>query len=490
METKTKSKRTARRKAAPVRKVASKNTAASKRKPAAKKSSSAAARKTGPKKSAAEPKPVPVAAKKTITKSGPAAKAKVVAAPVRIPITNIYDGNDYSAQIFVGSQKTVANVILDTGSSTLAVAPNTYSGQGDKDLTPTTLAQLVEYGTGGWAGPVVNTSLSIGLPGSMVSIQNVPIAITEVQQPGNFVGVDGILGLAYNALNDAYDFKKYFIKHGVNPPYTYPWSFPTHSFKKFTVQFNELIKSQKIPDINIDPYFSVLEEKGIVANKFAFYTRRSCANLGSGDKASPSDPLNTGFFILGGGEEQNDLFTGNFVTVQVLHDVYYNTNLKSVQVSGCDPVPALPLQSKYVPYMVSNSIIDSGTSYLALSGDVFNAIMQSFQKVNPAFVTLVNEAIAASDGMDQSKINLGDWPDVSFILSGVNGEDIKLTCVPSTYWQFNYPHVGKAMFQMGGPGQGEDQNQSILGLPLMNNYYCVFDRSLDTNGVIKFAAIK
>jgi hypothetical protein len=32
-------------------------------------------------------------------------------------------------------------------------------------------------------------------------------------------------------------------------------------------------------------------------------------------------------------------------------------------------------------------------------------------------------------------------------------------------------------------------NQSILGLPLLNNYYTVFDRSAGT-GVIRFAPIK
>jgi hypothetical protein len=31
--------------------------------------------------------------------------------------------------------------------------------------------------------------------------------------------------------------------------------------------------------------------------------------------------------------------------------------------------------------------------------------------------------------------------------------------------------------------------QSILGLPLMNNYYTVFDRSLDAYGTVRFAAI-
>jgi hypothetical protein len=37
---------------------------------------------------------------------------------------------------------------------------------------------------------------------------------------------------------------------------------------------------------------------------------------------------------------------------------------------------------------------------------------------------------------------------------------------------------------------GDPANQSILGLPLMNNYYTVFDRSQDVNGVIRFAKIK
>ena len=32
--------------------------------------------------------------------------------------------------------------------------------------------------------------------------------------------------------------------------------------------------------------------------------------------------------------------------------------------------------------------------------------------------------------------------------------------------------------------------QSILGLPLLNNYFTVFDRSLDSYGSIRFAPIK
>jgi hypothetical protein len=72
-------------------------------------------------------------------------------------------------------------------------------------------------------------------------------------------------------------------------------------------------------------------------------------------------------------------------------------------------------------------------------------------------------------------------------LSGENGEDVELSCTPSTYWQVDFPAQGQAMFQVSGPLA--HANQSILGLPLLNNYYSVFDRSQDSQGVIRFAPI-
>ena len=33
-------------------------------------------------------------------------------------------------------------------------------------------------------------------------------------------------------------------------------------------------------------------------------------------------------------------------------------------------------------------------------------------------------------------------------------------------------------------------DMSIMGLPLMSDYYCVFDREYDANGVIKVAKVK
>jgi hypothetical protein len=53
-------------------------------------------------------------------------------------------------------------VILDTGSSTLAVVPRVYKIADDKNAAFTSFAQLVTNGTGGWSGPVLETTLSMG----------------------------------------------------------------------------------------------------------------------------------------------------------------------------------------------------------------------------------------------------------------------------------------------------------------------------------------
>jgi hypothetical protein len=372
----------------------------------------------------------------------------------------------------------------------VALESTAYSGAGDQDLKPSTLLQLITYGTGGWAGPVVDTTVTFGATDDEVAVAGCPIAFTSVQQQGNFQGVDGILGLAYNGLNNAYDFQAYLAGHGETS--TYPWPFGT-DWTTFASGFSDLVQSAGASQVYPPPYFDQVEQAGVTANKFAFYTLRSFVSLGQGTTTAEAlaDPLNTGYFILGGGEEQTDLFTGDFSTVQVVHDLYYNTNLKSVRVDGCAAHAAAPLQQAFRQDAVSNSIVDSGTSNLSLAKDVYDAVLQGLRHVNPAFARAIQ---AAGDGVSAASLNLAEWPTLYFTLEGVNGEDIELACAPQTYWQTDFPSAGQAVFQISGPldsGEGgEAPNQSILGLPLMNNYYTVFDRTQDVNGVIRFAPIK
>jgi hypothetical protein len=120
-----------------------------------------------------------------------------------------------------------------------------------------------------------------------------------------------------------------------------------------------------------------------------------------------------------------------------------------------------------------------------LAPEVLEAVTQGLTGVNPAFAAAI-ESGSQGEGIDQAQLNLEDWPTISFILRGPNGEQVKLSCAPSTYWQFDVGSAGHAVFLIGNSGMA----LSILGLPLFNNYYTVFNRSEDGTGVIRFATIK
>jgi len=397
---------------------------------------------------------------------------------LRVPITNVYADGDYTAQIQIGSSATPANVILDTGSSTLAVSEGLYAAHADSAMQATALAQDVIYGTGGWTGPVVTTTIAMGANGQETSI-DAYLALTADQESGGFGNADGILGLAFNALNSAYNLTTYLTQQSIDPPVTYPWPFNLGNSGAALKQFATFLSRMREEDL--PPYFTALEDQNVSRNIFAFYTLRSMVAMGTNDPAT--DPLNNGYFILGGGPEQTDLYAGDFVNVDVVDDLWYNTNLLAVQVAGCKQVEAKPLSKQYARTNISNSIVDSGTNSLYLAPDVYNAIMSSLNQVNPSFAQAAQQA--STQPIPASGLNLADWPDITFVLQGENGQPASLTCAPSTYWQLDALQAGQAMFAIFNAGGV----QSILGLPLLNNYYTVFDRTQDAYGVIRFAPI-
>jgi len=418
-----------------------------------------------------------------------ASKRRVAPRTLRVPITNIHSGNDYTARILIGSRQVAANVILDTGSSTLAVVPSVYKASEDTDMGPSSLAQRVKYGTGEWLGPVIKTSLMLGdSAGEGASLKHAPIAITVSQSKGDLAGVDGILGLAYQSLNAAVDLRRHLTKQKVDPPVTYPWPFETGDFSTRWNHFAKLVASRDASHASVEPYFTELASQGLAVNKFAFYTLRSWVRVASRrPTAIARDPQNHGYFVLGGGEEQRHLYSGAFKKAAVVHDAYYNTDLLAVQVDGCPAVKAGRLQGPFRAGSISNSIVDSGTNLLVLANDVCQAVLESLANLNPGFVTLIQQAGQGS--VPSSAVTLTEWPRINFFLKGSDGKPVKLTCLPENYWQDQHPAPGRSVFQIRPAGN--PVNQSILGLPLMNNYYTVFDRSLGAGrGVIKFATIK
>jgi len=399
---------------------------------------------------------------------------------IRIPINNVKGGGDYTGEIRIGSQSVTANVILDTGSSTLAVVPRLYQIADDKNVTFTSYAQLVQYGTGGWSGPVLETTLSMGSGANQASVKTY-IAIADEQLPHNLGPADGILGLAFNSLNSAYDLTAYLTSQNVNPPVTYPWIFPVRTSAAALQQVEQFLARMTV--IDLTPYFTALESAEVTRNIFAFYTLRSTPSMASANPAT--DPLNNGIFVLGGGLDQADLYTGQPLNVAVLDNLYYNTNLKAVRVGGAAPVNVNALPPSQAKSMGSNSIVDSGTNSLVLAQDVYQAVVSGLGSLNQNFATLVRDA-TSNGAVPQSSLNLGSWPDIGFVMQGADGSDVTLTCAPSTYWQTDAPQASYATFQINNGGNFP---QSILGLPLFNNYYTVFDRTQNPYGTISFAPI-
>jgi hypothetical protein len=236
-------------------------------------------------------------------------------------------------------------------------------------------------------------------------------------------------------------------------------------------------------EVDLTPYFTALEQTVVARNLFAFYTLRSVPNMAPANPAA--DPLNNGVFVLGGGLEQTDLYSGEAISVDVLDDLWYNTNLKGVQVGDGMVIEVSPLPASQAKGSVSNSIIDSGTNSLVLTTAVYDAVVSALRGLGPQFASVIDTATSRG-AAQKSSLDLQAWPNITFVLQGETGADVSLTCAPSTYWQTDAPQGGLAMFQINNWGTFP---QSILGLPLFNNYYMVFDRTQDPYGAVRFAPI-
>ncbi len=408
---------------------------------------------------------------------------------MRINMTNVYSAGGYSIEVELGSERKLARLILDSGSSTLVVTTAAYDPGSDTDLSATSYAQDVTYGIGGWAGPVVNTDVFIEAHHKRVGLTQAPLAVAVSYIDNCFIEADGFLGLAYHHLDKSYDMSNKLEGEG-KPATTWPWPFEVGSSIDEIKQFKQMLWQQ--PEADVKPYFTALEEEGVVSNRFGFLSGRSSvyhAEAGLTDEQLDQDPINHGVLVLGGGEEQTDLYQGEFTDVAVLHDVYYNTNLVSVQVAGQPERMAPPLDEAHVHNYFTNSIIDTGASYIVLVSQLFSEVMDDLYASNPDFESVLKpflDFMGKEIGIPASRVKPELWPDILFTFSSHNNETVTVSWSPMHYWQINSPSCGQASFKLLSQLPGWP-NQSLMGLPLLNGYYAIFDRDVDHTGVIRFA---
>jgi hypothetical protein len=197
------------------------------------------------------------------------------------------------------------------------------------------------------------------------------------------------------------------------------------------------------------------------------------------------DPLNRGYLVLGGGEEQTGLYFGDFQTALVLDDSAYYVNLTSVSVSGFAVLPVLDLSLPGGP--PSNALVDSGTPGLIVEPLIYNFVIAGIAAHSAACALIMSFPLVHA--IPNNDLALTDWPSINFTFAGENGSDVTLLLTPDEHWQVNASSQSPNTSQFAiSPTAGlAPQSTSIFGLAMLSGYYTIFDRSRDANGVIKFA---
>ena len=184
--------------------------------------------------------------------------------------------------------------------------------------------------------------------------------------------------------------------------------------------------------------------------------------------------------------EQTDLYNGEAISVDVLDDLYYNTESqgRAGRRWQGDPGQSPTCRAGQNPGLE----LDHRQRHQLAGADSRRVRRRCICPEGPrgrGSHRLI-ETATSQGAVDKSSLDLASWPDISFVMQGETGANVSLTCAPSTYWQTDAPRPGLAMFQINNGGTFP---QSILGLPLFNNYYTVFDRTQDPYGAVRFAPI-
>lgn len=417
---------------------------------------------------------------------------------LHLPITLAYAKGAYTVRLALGSERRAGNFVLDSGSSTLVVLPHAYDPIEDTTRVATSWAQEVRYGVGRWAGPVLNAQvrfegLALRDEAPAVCLESAAFSLVQAAAQ-DLRDADGLFGLAYSGLNAAHDVGGYLSERGIDPPLTWPW--PFHREDDNLADFEDLLEQQ--PRVTVTPLVTALADAGRIGNRFALLMRRALVHVGddgADNTLLDADPRNQGVLVLGGSEHHIEdhgylLHEGPFSDIQLVDDLYYNANLIAVQVGDGPRIEAPRLAPEYAQRAASNAIVDTGCSFIILEASLYQAVIAAFAQHDarlPAAIERFQQAFAQQQqGIANADVDALDWPPLHFHLQAPDGGETRLTCGGEQYWPRNAMRAGQAYFLLMQQ-LAHWPNQTILGLPLLAERYCVFDRSADNGGCIRVA---
>jgi len=408
---------------------------------------------------------------------------------VLLSINNTIIGHAFTCAMLIGHKQTLSNLLVDTGSVAIAVLPSVYDARTDVDAVSTALALSVVYDENEiwWIGPLVRTTVAspayAGTARPSEKFQSIflGVATFACSNPPVFGGADGIFGLAYTSLSVSYDPVYDFSSNlkEIGKAFTFPWPWPFNNKKEsYLEQFQKLLNTG-IPSVPVPLGFTQFEQNGLLPNKFALWVYRAVTNNRMSNVSL--DPSNWGILVLGGGEDYfvNDI--GAFQEVAVVEDKFYYLTLTSIQIGNCSPILIFLPESQ----LNANALVDSGTAQIKFDSDVWNLIVTDFASLNPRFGQIIQAATSNPfAAVSSGDLNFNEWPRIRFTFVGISpGSVVELFCYPIQYWQSDSPQ-GFSKFML----KEENGNGAyILGLTFLSGYYTIFDRSVGSKGVIRFA---
>jgi len=373
---------------------------------------------------------------------------------------------DFSAPVTVGGQ--TFDLIVDTGSSTLAVASSTcncgtsstFSGSLSGSLGTVTS----QYGDGSsWTGDVVIETVTVGGLSTNMYIA----AITSQSSffngdcNGNTPGVNqGIMGMAFNSLAVT-------TSNGISTQ-----SFPSAA---------ELSGDGISGTVSADP-------------------------ASGGNPALPFSLLmcdTSGYLILG--EDDTTLYTGSIEYTPITSDVWYVVNVDAMYIlpagtalsqsnvpSGTQIGASTDFQNTVKAGYGGSvfTIVDSGTTQLVVPSDVLNALENA---VTSGIQSIFGQSASTFFSSNQCLTSSKTTAEINALLPplridlGTSGSLVQLV-MPAVSSYISQYGSGNSVYYCSGISAGS--GSYILGWSVMNNFYVHFDRSTTSSstGQVGFAA--
>ncbi len=405
-----------------------------------------------------------------------------------VEITNLKAKGAFSAPFQIGSQQTLCHLVLDSGSSTLVVDEQYFDPKNDKHSRYTPLVQEVFYGAGGWFGPVIQTQVVVGHGQHEIRSDETNLAVCSIELADTFADAHGILGLAYTELNHAFDISALCkdASGEIGSNNNSQWFELANQLGDGLTEIRSRL--QHLPKENVKPYLKQLEDHKQIRHQFAFLVHRSSIFHCEEADHTDSHPLNTGLFVVGSPKTHHYLHEQQYQAVPVLHDKYYNVQVKGIKIAHQPMIPAPELTVEQLPLHVSNGIIDTGATFIVLPKSLFQQVIAALVAYNVEFADHL-KAFGAYQGKEfgipLSKLDLSAWPDIHLLLQGFDDKTVQLTLTPQVYWQTHAPQANLATFKFTYLPNWP--NQCVLGLPIFCDHYTIFDRAEHQTGAVIFA---